>query len=118
MTRVLAIETSCDETSVAIVKNRQVLSNIVKSQINIHSFYGGVAANSGLRWHLSRAAGSHNLQVLFPSLKFCTDNAAMIGCAAADHLSRGHISSLNLGANSRMAIKDVMDLYKFHMVNY
>ncbi|MCL2926407.1 MAG: tRNA (adenosine(37)-N6)-threonylcarbamoyltransferase complex transferase subunit TsaD, partial [Trichodesmium sp. MAG_R04] len=42
MTRVLAIETSCDETSVAIVKNRQVLSNIVKSQINIHSFYGGV----------------------------------------------------------------------------
>lgn len=79
---------------------------------------GGVAANSGLRWHLSRAAGSHNLQVLFPSLKFCTDNAAMIGCAAADHLSRGHISSLNLGANSRMAIKDVMDLYKFHMVNY
>ncbi|NES72124.1 MAG: tRNA (adenosine(37)-N6)-threonylcarbamoyltransferase complex transferase subunit TsaD, partial [Okeania sp. SIO2D1] len=39
MTIILAIETSCDETSVAIVKNHQVLSNIVKSQINIHSFY-------------------------------------------------------------------------------
>ena len=52
MTRVLAIETSCDETSVAIVKNRQVLSNIVKSQINIHSFYGGVVPEVASRQHL------------------------------------------------------------------
>lgn len=73
---------------------------------------GGVAANSGLRKHLSTAATTHNLQVIFPPLKFCTDNAAMIGCAAADHLSRGHVSTLTLGANSRMAIKDVMQLYQ------
>lgn len=52
MTRVLAIETSCDETSVAIVKNYQVLSNIVKSQINIHSFYGGVVPEVASRQHL------------------------------------------------------------------
>ncbi|MCL1464480.1 tRNA (adenosine(37)-N6)-threonylcarbamoyltransferase complex transferase subunit TsaD [Argonema galeatum] len=72
---------------------------------------GGVAANSGLRQHLQTAAESHNLRVIFPSLKFCTDNAAMIACAGADHLERGHTSSLTLGVRSRLAITDVMQLY-------
>ncbi len=72
---------------------------------------GGVAANSGLRQHLQTAATAHDLRVLFPPLKFCTDNAAMIACAAADHLERGHTSPLTLGAQSRMAIADVMQLY-------
>jgi N6-L-threonylcarbamoyladenine synthase len=73
---------------------------------------GGVAANSGLRKHLQAAAAEHNLRVLFPPLKFCTDNAAMIGCAAADHLSRGHTSSLTLGVQSRLALTQVMELYR------
>jgi N6-L-threonylcarbamoyladenine synthase len=72
---------------------------------------GGVAANSGLRQHLQAAAQTHNLRVLFPPLKFCTDNAAMIGCAAADHLDRGHRSALTLGAQSRLPISEVMQLY-------
>ena len=73
---------------------------------------GGVAANSGLRKQLHAAALTHNLRVLFPALKFCTDNAAMIGCAAADHLNRGHTSPLTLGVQSRLAITNVMQLYK------
>ncbi|MGH2415362.1 MAG: tRNA (adenosine(37)-N6)-threonylcarbamoyltransferase complex transferase subunit TsaD, partial [Microcystaceae cyanobacterium] len=43
---------------------------------------GGVAANSGLRQHLQAAAQAHDLRVYFPPLKLCTDNAAMIACAA------------------------------------
>ncbi|MGL6139698.1 MAG: tRNA (adenosine(37)-N6)-threonylcarbamoyltransferase complex transferase subunit TsaD [Planktothrix sp.] len=73
---------------------------------------GGVAANSGLRNHLQEAAKINNLRVLFPPLKYCTDNAAMIACAASDHLSRGHISPLTLGAQSRMSLEDVMQLYQ------
>jgi len=73
---------------------------------------GGVAANSGLRQHLQVAAAEHDIQVFFPPLKYCTDNAAMIGCAASDHYNRGHRSSLTLGAQSRMAIADVMSLYQ------
>lgn len=72
---------------------------------------GGVAANSSLRSHLQAAATQENLRVIFPPLKYCTDNAAMIGCAAAEHLNRGHTSALTLGAKSRMAIADVMTLY-------
>ena len=72
---------------------------------------GGVAANSGLRQHLQEAALKHNLKVYFPPLEFCTDNAAMIGCAAAQHFDLGHRSQLDLNVQSRMAIDKVMSLY-------
>jgi N6-L-threonylcarbamoyladenine synthase len=73
---------------------------------------GGVAANSGLRSHLRTAAEAQGLTVIFPKMALCTDNAAMIACAAADHLQLGHRSSLGLGAQSRMAIADAMSLYE------
>lgn len=73
---------------------------------------GGVAANSGLRQHLEAAAAEKGLRVLFPPLKFCTDNAAMIACAAAEHLNRGHVSPLTLGVQSRMSLSAVMQLYQ------
>ena len=38
---ILAIESSCDETAAAVVKNgRQVLSNVISSQIDLHKLYG------------------------------------------------------------------------------
>jgi N6-L-threonylcarbamoyladenine synthase len=73
---------------------------------------GGVAANSGLRKHLLAAGQTHDLRVHFPPLKFCTDNAAMIACAAAEHFDRGHISPLTLGVQSRLSLTEVMNLYE------
>jgi N6-L-threonylcarbamoyladenine synthase len=50
---VLALESSCDETSVAIVRDgREVLSNLISSQINLHSIYGGVVPELASRRHL------------------------------------------------------------------
>ncbi|MGB8702216.1 MAG: tRNA (adenosine(37)-N6)-threonylcarbamoyltransferase complex transferase subunit TsaD [Thermosynechococcaceae cyanobacterium] len=72
---------------------------------------GGVAANSALRSHLQEAAAGQGLATIFPKMALCTDNAAMIACAAADHLALGHQSPFTLGAQSRLAIADVMDLY-------
>ncbi|MGL5034240.1 MAG: tRNA (adenosine(37)-N6)-threonylcarbamoyltransferase complex transferase subunit TsaD, partial [Microcystaceae cyanobacterium] len=53
MATILAIETSCDETAVAIVKNRNVLSSIVTSQIDTHRAYGGVVPEVACRQHLT-----------------------------------------------------------------
>lgn len=49
---VLAIETSCDETSVAVVADGRVLSNAVSSQIALHAEYGGVVPELAAREHL------------------------------------------------------------------
>lgn len=54
----LAIESSCDETSVAIVKNgREVLSNIISSQIDIHKKFGGVVPEVASRKHVENING-------------------------------------------------------------
>lgn len=50
---ILAIESSCDETSAAVVKNgRQVLSNVISSQIDIHKKFGGVVPEVASRNHV------------------------------------------------------------------
>lgn len=52
-TIILGIESSCDETSVAVVKNgREVLSNIINSQIKVHELYGGVVPEIASRMHV------------------------------------------------------------------
>jgi len=48
----LAVETSCDETSAAVVHQGRVLSNIVSSQIRLHAEYGGVVPELAAREHL------------------------------------------------------------------
>ena len=51
----LGIESSCDETSVAVVKNgREVLSNVINTQIEIHEAYGGVVPEIASRNHIER----------------------------------------------------------------
>ena len=52
---ILSIETSCDETSVAIVKDgKQILSNIVSSQVEEHSKFGGVVPEIASRLHIEK----------------------------------------------------------------
>lgn len=49
---ILAFETSCDETSVAVVRGLEVLSNIVSSQVEIHARFGGVVPEVAARAHV------------------------------------------------------------------
>ncbi|MBR5222777.1 MAG: tRNA (adenosine(37)-N6)-threonylcarbamoyltransferase complex transferase subunit TsaD [Clostridia bacterium] len=49
--KILAIESSCDETSVAVVEDRTVLSNIVSTQVEEHKIYGGVVPEIASRRH-------------------------------------------------------------------
>ena len=49
---ILGLETSCDETSVAVVHEGRVLSNVVSSQTKLHEEYGGVVPELAAREHL------------------------------------------------------------------
>lgn len=52
-TRILAIETSCDETAAAVVENgRTILSNVIASQVELHAQYGGVFPEVASRRHI------------------------------------------------------------------
>ena len=52
---ILAVESSCDETAAAVVKNgREVLSNVISSQIELHTLYGGVVPEIASRKHIEK----------------------------------------------------------------
>ena len=52
---ILAVESSCDETAAAVVKNgREILSNVIYSQIDLHTLYGGVVPEIASRKHIEK----------------------------------------------------------------
>lgn len=52
---ILAVESSCDETAAAVVRNgREVLSNVISSQIELHKLYGGVVPEIASRKHIEK----------------------------------------------------------------
>ena len=54
-TLILGIESSCDETAASVVRNgRKVLSNVISSQIDLHTLYGGVVPEIASRKHIER----------------------------------------------------------------
>lgn len=66
---ILGLETSCDETAAAVVKNgREVLSNVVASQIDIHAAYGGVVPEVAARSHI---------EVVIPVINEALEKAAV-----------------------------------------
>lgn len=81
---VLGIETSCDETSAALVRNGQVLSNVVASQAELHSRWGGIVPEAAARAHveslvpvLDAAVGKSR-----PDAVAVTDRPGLVGALA------------------------------------
>ncbi len=88
MTRILGIETSCDETSVAIVDDaRRVLCNLVATQFDLHAKYGGVVPEIASRAHIEKldllvreALDSTGTTVASIDAVAVTQTPGLIGC--------------------------------------
>ncbi|MGM1019371.1 MAG: tRNA (adenosine(37)-N6)-threonylcarbamoyltransferase complex transferase subunit TsaD [Bacillota bacterium] len=67
---------------------------------------GGVAANRGLRTALRERCERESMELLVPSMKYCTDNAAMIGAAAYAKWKRGEFTSLDMKADPGLSLEE------------
>lgn len=111
--KILGIESSCDETSAAVVEDgRRMLSNVVNSQIDIHAVYGGVIPEIAARSHLEVV-----LPVVSQALKEAHCTWDDIDAVAVTH-APGLIGSLLIGALTARTLALIHDkpLYPIHHV--
>jgi len=94
----LAFETSCDETSAAVIQNGRILSNVVSSQIQMHAEYGGVVPELAAREHLRNL-----LPVTRAALAEARIEAAQINAVAATQ-GPGLPSALMVGFKAAQAV--------------
>lgn len=96
---ILAIESSCDETAAAVVKNgREVLSNIISSQIDLHTLYGGVVPEIASRKHIEKIN-----QVIEEALKVAQVTMEEIDAIAVTY-GPGLVGALLVGVSAAKAL--------------
>ena len=96
--KILSIETSCDETSVAIVEDRTVLSHIVGAQIEEQNIYGGVVPEIASRRHTEAIAQTCNEALIQAKLTYKDIDAVAVTFAP------GLIGALLVGVNFAKAL--------------
>ena len=99
---ILGIETSCDETAAAVVKDgREVLSNVVYTQIPLHQPYGGVVPEIASRAHVEKI--SEVVKTAIDQFRSGTSNAGRIDAVAtrASAHFRARAVSRPCGASAR-----------------
>ena len=96
---ILGIESSCDETAAAVVKNgREVYSNIISSQIDLHTLYGGVVPEIASRKHMEKIN-----QVIEEALKVAGVTLDQMDAIAVTY-GPGLVGSLLVGVSAAKAI--------------
>ena len=96
---IMGIESSCDETSISIVKNgREVLSNVIDTQISIHEKYGGVVPEIASRNHVEAISN-----VMKKSLKDANVNLKQIDAIACTY-GPGLVGALLVGVSYAKAL--------------
>src|SRR5574344_549747 len=83
---------------------RKTEAAIVKTGVSRLIIAGGVSANKYLRIKMEELAKRNNIELTIPPIKYCTDNAAMIGCAAYPLYLKKDFASYDLNAESVVSI--------------
>lgn len=94
------------EEAVTEMLTTNVLKAVKQIGVNKIAIAGGVSANSYLRERMKKIGEEHHLEVFYPELVLCTDNAAMIAAAGYNNFMAGKISKLNLNAVPNLKIGD------------
>ena len=100
---ILAIESSCDETACAITRGREILSNVIASQIDIHKRYGGVVPEIASRNHVMAISG-----VVSKALSDAKVSADELDCVAVTYGS-GLLGALLVGVSFAKAFAYALD---------
>lgn len=79
-----------------------------ENNIKILTLAGGVSANSFLRKSMQDACDKEGIKLCVPSLKLCTDNAGMIGCAGYYEYLKGNFASLDLNAYPNLKLDNII----------
>ena len=104
-TLVLGIETSCDETSASVVRGgRQILSNVIASQVELHGEYGGIVPEIAARAHVESLTPVIREALLQADVTFWDLDAV------AATLGPGLIGSLLIGVAEAKAMAAVLDV--------
>ncbi|MDK6863232.1 MULTISPECIES: tRNA (adenosine(37)-N6)-threonylcarbamoyltransferase complex transferase subunit TsaD [Nosocomiicoccus] len=96
------------QESVVDVLTTKTMRALDEENIKTLIVAGGVAANSGLRERFETLTKENGVELYIPSLKYCTDNAAMIGAVAYEQYKRGDFADLNLNGYNYIDIEDVI----------
>ena len=91
----------CDVLTDRTVKAMAMFQKLGSESPQRFVIAGGVAANTQIRTALKTLCEEKNFNLIAPPLKFCTDNAAMIALAGAEHFIRGEFDSLDVKARPR-----------------
>jgi N6-L-threonylcarbamoyladenine synthase len=102
--KILAIESSCDETSAAVVRNgREVLSNVIYSQVDVHELYGGVVPEIASRNHIKKVS-----QIIDSALEEANLTLAQIDAVATTY-GPGLVGALLVGMSTAKSLSYALD---------